>query len=640
VVKRAWIAVGLVMAMVLGGLTAAGTTATASSQPKRLVFRNVQVPFSKTFAVPRGTTMVTVDAQGGESLLVKNAKSLRPRCYLSTIVSWNARTATKRCQGLTAIDPPGTKWLVEVTGTGGTATVNIDFSSAPLPAPFKKVRFDRLSMPRYKVGKTEDLYIESFDGTMLHAQLTRPKTSKKVPVVIVSSPYNKDEDPERYDRDHVEDWVPRGYALLVADVRGFNYSGGCVEVWGPNEQQDQVELVKWAAAQKWSSGKVGFMGKSYVGTTPVQAAAHAPKALKAIAAIAPVVSAYEDWHYGGVPNQETALSPATYQALYGVDPKPEPTEDPLTSLINAGNGLCDPTLAARANDPRAIYDEFYKERDFAAMAKDVKASVLYIHGYEDLNVKANVYKNYFNDLRVPKLGLFGHFDHIWPPQAYGETLLLAWMDQYLMGTDLNLESLPNALVVNDRQEEHALDSWPVKKHGKHVLFPSFADATLASKGADGNAEFTLAPQEGDEQRLTIKMSRSVELAGVAALDLVGELQGTGNAYIAAELWEKSELGENLITRGMANLAHRNGHDKYEPVLPNEVFEMALPFVPTDHVFERGDELILVIRAASASEVSPSQPGRLILHGGKAGTRLVLPTLPVGSGYKSPLVDWR
>jgi predicted acyl esterase len=625
------------MALVLGGLTFAGAKPTG--KPRRLVFRNVQVPFTKTFEVPRGTTVVTADSEGGGVISLKNDKTNRPRCYMSTIDYWNQVLATRRCQGLAAIDPPGTKWRVEVTG-GGTATVTIEFSSAPLPAPFDKVRFDRLSMPKYKVGETEDIYIESFDGTMLHAQLTRPKTSKKVPVVIVSSPYNKDEAPERYDADHVADWVARGYATLMADVRGFNYSGGCAEVWGPNEQQDQVELVKWAAAQKWSSGKVGFMGKSYVGTTPVQAAAHAPKALKAIAVIAPVVSAYEDWHYGGVPNGEQVLSPATYQALYGVDPKPDPTEDPLTSLLNAANGVCDPTLTARANDPRAIYDEFYKERDFAALAKDVKASVLYIHGYEDSNVKANVYKSYFNDLRVPKLGLFGHYDHIWPPQTYGETMLLAWMDQYLKGIDLNLESLPNALVVNNRQEERGLDSWPVKRHGTQVMFPSFGDATFGSRAAEGNAEMMLRPDSSDEQRLTIKMKRDVELAGVASLDLVGELQGTGNAYVAAELWTKSATGEHLITRGMANLAHRNGHDTYSPVLPNEVFEMSLPFIPTDHVFEKGDELILVIRGASATDLSPSQPGQLTLHGGKDGTRLVLPTLPVKSSYKTPLVDWR
>lgn len=634
--KRAWIGVGLVTALAAGSLAIAEAK---PSKPRRLVFKNVQVPFTKTFEVPRGTTLVTADSQGGAAISLKNDKTKRPRCYMSTIDYWNQSLPTRRCQGLAAIDPPGTKWRVEVTG-GGTATVTIEFSSAPLPAPFDKVRFDRLSMPRYEVGKTEDLYIESFDGTMLHAQLTRPKTSKKVPVVIVSSPYNKDEDPERYDRDHVEDWVARGYATLMADVRGYNYSGGCTEVWGPNEQRDQVELVKWAAAQKWSTGKVGFMGKSYVGTTPVQAAAHAPKALKAIAVIAPVVSAYEDWHYGGVPNGENALSPVTYQALYGVDPKPAPTQDPLTSLLNTANGVCDPTLTARASDPRAIYDEFYKERDFAAMAKDVKASVLYIHGYEDSNVKANVYKNYFNDLRSPKLGLFGHFDHIWPPQAYGETLLLAWMDQYLKGVDVNLEALPNALVVNNRQEERGLDSWPVKRHGNHVSFPVFDKGILAPKAADGSAAMMLRPDRSDEVRLAMKVKRPVELAGVAALNLVGELHGTGNAYVAGELWVKNKTGEHLVTKGMANLAHRDGHDTYNPVLPGEVFEMALPFVPTDHVFERGDELILEIRGASVTDLAPSQPGRLTLHGGKKGTRLVLPTLRVGSGYRSPLVDWR
>ena len=636
--KRTWIAVGLVSALAVAGLAPAGEAKPA--RERRIVFRNVQAPFEKTFEVPAGTTLVTAESVGGGAISLKNDKTDRPRCYMSTIDYWNQLLPGKRCIGLAVIDPPRTKWRVEVTG-GGRVTVTITFSSDPLPAPFNKVNFDRLSMPRYAVGKTQDVYIKSFDGTMLHAQLTRPKTSAKVPVVIVSSPYNKDENPERYDADHVADWVARGYATLMADARGYNLSGGCAEVWGPNEQQDQVELVKWAAAQKWSTGKVGFMGKSYVGTTPVEAAAHAPKALKAIAVIAPVVSAYEDWHYGGVPNGESLLSPASYQATYGVDPKPAPTEDPLTSLINAANGVCDPGLAARANDPRAIYDDFYRERDFAAKAKDVTAAVLYIHGYEDSNVKANVYKTYFNDLRTPKLGLFGHYDHIWPPQAYGETMLLAWMDQYVKGIDLNLEALPNALVVNNLQQERGLSSWPPKRQKIQGLFPSFDDGSLATQAKEANASLTLRPDESDEQRLTIKLKRPLELAGAASLHLVGELQGLGNAYVAAELWSKGRTGEHLITHGMANLAHHNGHDTYSPILPNEVFKMDLPFVPTDHVFAARDELILVIRGATAAETfSVSQPGQLTLHGGKTGTRLVLPTLPVGTGFPSPLVDWR
>ena len=159
------------------------------------------------------------------------------------------------------------------------------------------------------------------------------------------------------------------------------------------------------------------------------------------------------------------------------------------------------------------------------MAKDVKASFS-TSRLRDANVKANVYKNYFNDLRAPKLGLFGHFDHIWPPQAYGETLLLAWMDQYLMGTDLNLEALPNALVVNNRQEEHRLATWPVKKHGKYVTFPSFADGRMASKAGDANAEIMLRPDASDEQRLTMKVS--VCRAGrVGVAGPRRELTGTG-----------------------------------------------------------------------------------------------------------------
>ena len=189
--------------------------------------------------------------------------------------------------------------------------------------------------------------LESFDGTLLHSEITRPVTKKKVPTVIVSSPYFAGEGP--YSPDLVKDWGPRGYAILNVDVRGFNESKGCVEVWGPNEQKDQKAIVEWAAKQPWSNGKVALVGKSYVGTTPLEGAVMAPKALKAIIAIAPVATAYEDWHYGGVPNGEQVLSPlAGYQILEGTTPD---GTDPVNMAENSANGLCDPTLCGPGERP-------------------------------------------------------------------------------------------------------------------------------------------------------------------------------------------------------------------------------------------------------------------------------------------------
>ena len=74
---------------------------------------------------------------------------------------------------------------------------------------------------------------------------------------------------------------------------------------------------------------------------------------------------------------------------------------------------------------------------------------MYVHGYEDANVKIAVADEFFNRLEVPKLGIFGHWDHIWPPRPEAEVLFLAWIDQYLQGRNIGLSRLPNALVENN-----------------------------------------------------------------------------------------------------------------------------------------------------------------------------------------------
>ena len=617
---------------------------------------NVALPFSDTFTVPKGTTVVraTAEVEGDASVSVSivNAETLRPRCYPVTVKTWSSNLTGKgRCEALAMIDPRRSEWRLNVTAstpptavgpvliTGESVdeakSVKLEFSSKPLRGPASRLKLSYLSMPKYGMHETKDLTIESFDGTQLHAELTRPRTPVKVPVVIVSSPYFSGRDP--YSPDLISDWGPRGYAILSVDVRGFNQSGGCVEVWGRNEQRDQNVLVKWAAKQRWSNGNVALVGKSYVGTTALEGAVQAPKPLKAIIAIAPVVTAYEDWHFGGVPNGESLLSPAVaYQGAEGSWPDPGPS-DPLASITNAANGFCDPTLTARANDPRAIYNEFYVERDFAARAEKIDAAVLYAHGYEDSNVKVSVADEFFNDLKAPHLGLFGHWDHIWPPRADAEVFFLAWLDQYLKGRDLRLTRLPNAIVENNRGKERHLEQWPTPKARTIEFHPDFDNGQLSTAETQSEADLLLdstglGPDVGPVDpllRLETRLDAPLEIAGSAALRIKGTLSGAKNAHVAAFLYDESKGTKELITYGMFNLAHRNGHDSYEPVAPSEMLDVKLPFLTTDHVFDRGHKLVLEIRAArptDASLVSPSEPGVLTLQGGGAGTRLVAPTL--------------
>ncbi|WP_280453543.1 CocE/NonD family hydrolase [Nocardia brasiliensis] len=46
------------------------------------------------------------------------------------------------------------------------------------------------------------------------------------------------------------------------DTRGAGGSEGAIDFFSPRETQDLYECIEWAAAQPWSTGKVGLLGRS------------------------------------------------------------------------------------------------------------------------------------------------------------------------------------------------------------------------------------------------------------------------------------------------------------------------------------------------------------------------------------------
>ncbi|MDP9339934.1 MAG: CocE/NonD family hydrolase [Acidobacteriota bacterium] len=131
------------------------------------------------------------------------------------------------------------------------------------------------------------------DGVILRADIYRPKTEGKFPVLLVRTPYDK-----TGEINFGLKAAARGYVVVAQDVRGRFESQGD---WYPfkNESQDGFDTVEWAAALPYANGKVGMFGGSYVGATQYLAAiAHPPH----LAGICPDVTAsnyHEGWTYQG-----------------------------------------------------------------------------------------------------------------------------------------------------------------------------------------------------------------------------------------------------------------------------------------------------------------------------------------------------
>ncbi len=146
------------------------------------------------------------------------------------------------------------------------------------------------------------------DGTVVYANIFRPKVSGQYPVIMAQSPYGKDVSfaqayaqeyrqltegvPElcrrsscrflRYEQTDPERWVPDGYVVMMVDVRGVGYSPGLLQLFAPKETQDYYDAIEWAGVQPWSNGKIGTLGISFLAMNQWQVASLRPPHLAAI----------------------------------------------------------------------------------------------------------------------------------------------------------------------------------------------------------------------------------------------------------------------------------------------------------------------------------------------------------------------
>lgn len=131
------------------------------------------------------------------------------------------------------------------------------------------------------------------DGVTLYADIYRPKSSDKFPVILMRTPYDKS---VSWTVSPVFKMVLRGYVVVIQDVRGRYTSEG---EWYPfkHEQADGYDTVEWVASLPYSNGKVGMMGGSYVGATQMLAAIAQPPHLAGIAPNVTASNYHNGWTY-------------------------------------------------------------------------------------------------------------------------------------------------------------------------------------------------------------------------------------------------------------------------------------------------------------------------------------------------------
>ena len=124
-----------------------------------------------------------------------------------------------------------------------------------------------LSQPTHSETVRTVHRVPAHDGEELYIEVVRPAAEGRYPVILEASPYHgtlADRDgtrilPEPRDGNGnplglTGYFAPRGYAVVMMDLRGTGRSQGCLDHLGPNDARDLRDVVEWAAAQPWSPG--------------------------------------------------------------------------------------------------------------------------------------------------------------------------------------------------------------------------------------------------------------------------------------------------------------------------------------------------------------------------------------------------
>lgn len=154
-------------------------------------------------------------------------------------------------------------------------------------------------------------YVTMRDGCRIAVDAWLPEGAEpgaRFPTVMILTPYYRrfklveggsgDEIPNA--GKFVRYLVPRGYAVLVVDIRGTGASFGTRDAFrSPRERDDSRELADWVVAQDWSNGRIGATGISYPGAASDFLASTGHPAVKAIAPLFAVWDTYADNYYPG-----------------------------------------------------------------------------------------------------------------------------------------------------------------------------------------------------------------------------------------------------------------------------------------------------------------------------------------------------
>ena len=420
---------------------------------------------------------------------------------------------------------------------------------------------------------------------------------------------------EYFERANTLDWVPEGYIVMNVDSRGLGSTPGEYLQFGRAEADDYYDAIEWAGTQEWSTGAVGIYGGSFYAMNGFNVMSLQPPHLKACIPLCGDMDPYREYgFFGGMMNKFGFTPKCSAGEFKGIDlaeyPKTIEFDDPAIFNPQA--------KVMMRNDPKTINIPFYS-------CISLEQAFIHTKGTSEVFINSSTpYGQKVLDV-MTEVGV-----HHW---MYGKHILgrhKAFFDYWLKGQQNGfMDKDPIHMMIrsgNGAYYWQDATEWPVPDTEYRKLYLHAADdATVLQKISDTPQEDGKITYPADSEQeivfVTDPLEEDLVLAGYPMADLFVS-STSKDMKVLTYLYALDEDNERVpyvmdhnpmtpLSKGGLKISHRKLDEEktteyrpyhthlkedYQPLVPGEVVEAQVEFLPMTAKIKKGWKLAFVVMA--------------------------------------------
>lgn len=465
-----------------------------------------------------------------------------------------------------------------------------------------------------------EMFVAMRDGVRLATDVYLPEGDGPWPVILTRTPYDKR---IAWAAEPFAFYLDAGFALVIQDCRGRFGSEGTYRMFR-DDADDGHDTVAWAAAQTWSTGKIGMTGRSAAGITTFLAA--------------------------------MAGAPGLAAGWVSITRNPNSVASRWPGGIYAENLGDEWNKAAGIHDPDFLRPRFCHETDedraidLWRHLSDVRIPIAHVGGWFDINTQqtldafARLQTEGGDGARGNQRLIMGAFGHIQsgtslafpnrPGEAgMGQHLAVRWFNHWLRGQDTGLLNEPPVryFLMGDVGAANGpgnvwrtAGSWPPQATRRSLFLEPSGELSTAPSPEPGSRTFVYDPQHPTpsigganlfllsgplDQRPATERGDGLRFVGAIIeepVEIIGEM--TAKLWVSTDVPDTDIIvklvdvapdgAEILIQDQGLRLRHREGVEQMKPLEPGRIYPIAFSLSSTAKVLDAGHRLAVIIQSSN------------------------------------------